>query len=63
MCAMLHNFLERRNVAFDADVDLDAQEKESNSTMADWDESVYSAGAQRRIELVKALGLRWVDTD
>lgn len=61
VCVLLHNFLEERNGAYDGEA-LEADEEDRySSSVAGNEDSTSAAGAQRRIKLVKALGLPWVD--
>lgn len=62
LCVTLHNFLEERHGAYDEEAGADTEEEDTAYPAPDCDDSVTSEGAQRRIELVKALGLPWVDT-
>lgn len=62
LCVLLHNFLEERNGAYDEEAGADSEEEEPAYAAPDCGDAVSSAGTQRRIELVKALGLPWVDT-
>lgn len=60
-CILLHNFLEDRNGAYEADPSALEEDSSNSVVAAESDETPSSAGARRRIELVKALGLPWVD--
>lgn len=61
VCVRLHNFLEERDAAYHDEAREDDDEDPYSSSAADTADSTSAAGAQRRIELVKALGLPWVD--
>lgn len=62
LCVVLHNFLEELRAAYDEEEGEATEEVELPNSARDRDDSVTLAGAQRRIELVKPLGLPWVDT-
>jgi len=58
----LHKFLEARDVAYeseDEDVSSDASVGDVDWTASD--QMAYVAGCERGIEIVKALGLPWVE--
>lgn len=56
----LHNFLEARDAAHDADRE-DPDEQPGSIPMAGAGRDILlSAGYARRVEIVKALGLPWV---
>lgn len=57
LCVVLHNFLEERHAAYDEEAGAATEEVELPNSAPDCEDSVTLAGAQRRIELVKALGL------
>jgi len=60
-CTALHNFLEERGGEYDADLEVTDEQPESSAMAAVGDASLLSAGQARRLEIVKALGLPWVE--
>jgi len=62
VCVVLHKFVEARDVAYegeDENVSSDASVGDVDWTASD--QTAYVAGCERRIEIVKALGLPWVE--
>jgi len=62
VCVALHNFVEARDVAYEGE----DEEGSSDGSVVDveWtasDQTAYAAGCARRVEIVKALSLPWVD--
>lgn len=62
VCVLLDNFVEERNGAYDGEGREANEEDQYLSAAADTEDSASAAGAQRQIELFKALGLPWVDS-
>jgi len=60
-CTALHNFLEERGGEYDADLEVTDEQPESSAMAAVGDASLLSAGQAWRLEIVKALGLPWVE--
>lgn len=59
----LHNFLEARDGAYDETVEEEADREEVALETPEGDECPLSLGAQRRVGILKALGLPWVDEE
>lgn len=59
----LHNFLEARDGAYDGTVEEEADREEVALETPEGDECPLSLGAQRRVGILKALGLPWVDEE
>jgi len=53
--------LEERGGEYDADLEVTDEQPESSAMAAVGDASLLSAGQARRLEIVKALGLPWVE--
>lgn len=53
----LHNFLEARDAAHDADLEVPHQQPGSSPIAGAGRDILLSAGYARRVEIVKALGL------
>lgn len=63
VAAALHNFLEARDGAYDESVEEEADRPEGMGNAVEGGESALSLGSQRRIAILKALGLPWVDEE
>jgi len=62
VCAALHNFLEARDVAYEGgDEDVSSAASVGDVDWTSSDQTACVAGCERRIEIVKALGLLWVE--
>jgi len=61
-CVALHNFLEARGGGYDEDLDVDMEQPESTPMVGGGNDSMIFEGQARRVEIVKALGLPWVDS-
>lgn len=61
--AALHNFMEALNGAYDETVEEESDRHGGGTGVADGDESPLSLGSLRRIAILKALGLPWVDEE
>lgn len=59
-CVALHNFLEARDGAYDADLEVPDEQPGSSPMASAGSDTLLSAGQARRVEIVKALGLPWV---
>lgn len=63
VAAALHNFLEARDGAYDENVEEETDRPEGMGNAVEGGESTFSLGSQRRITILKALGLPRVDED
>jgi len=57
----LHNFLEAKDAAYDDAWEEAGDEAPDGAVGVQGDDALHTAGAVRRVRLVKALGLGWLD--
>lgn len=59
-CVALHNFLEARDAAYDADLEVLDEQPDSSALQGAGGDDLLSAGQARWVVIAKALGLPWV---
>ena len=61
LCVALHNFLEARDGAYVGEEVTAEQAAPEHGETYDMDETAQETGRARRVEILKSLGLPWVD--